>query len=173
MAISREKKEEIVQKVTDILKNSESVVFVNFHGVNVSDANALRRELRNKGVGYIVAKKTLVKRALDELKIVGDMPTLAGELALAYGDDMVLPAKSIFELQKKLEDAVTLLGGILEMRYVSKEEIKSIATIPEREVLYGQFVTAIGTPIQHTVGVLNNVLNSFVSVLNQVVQSKS
>ena len=183
MAISREKKEEIIQKVTDIIKSSASIVFVNFHGLSVSDANALRRELRNKGVGYIVAKKTLVRRALNALKLEGEIPSLGGELALAYlssvalakedGDDMVLPAKSIFELQKKLEGAVTLLGGIVEMRYVDKVEIKVLATIPERKVLYGQFVAAISTPIQQTVGVLNNILNSFVSVLNQVTQSKT
>ena len=173
MAISREKKEEIIQKVTDIIKSSASIVFVNFHGLSVSDANALRRELRNKDVGYTVAKKTLVKKALDGLNIEGGRPSLDGELALAYGDDLLNPARSIANLERKMKENIAFLGGIVEMRYVGKGEIKALATIPERKVLYGQFVMAINAPIQQTVGVLNNILNSFVSVLNQVAQSKT
>lgn len=173
MPISRQKKEEIIQKVADIVKNSQSVVFVNFHGLSVVDANEMRQELRNQGVSYVVVKKTLVRRVLEGSKIEGDTPALEGELALAYGDDMIAPAKGIVWFQKKLKNVISPIGGIMEGRYLSVGEIKSLAAIPEREVLYGQFVTVINTPIQQTAGVLNEVLRSFVGVLNQVVESKS
>lgn len=172
MAISKQKKKEVIERVANIVKNSQSVVFINFHGFSVENANMVRRELRKKGIGYAVAKKRLVKRVLDESKIQGIMPQLSGELALAYANDPILPAREIITFQKKLKDAIVSLGGIMEMRYITSEEVKVLAAIPGREVLYGQFVTVVRSPIQGTVSALGNIIRSFVVSLDQIAQKK-
>jgi len=172
MALTREKKEEVIKKITDIVKDAASVVFVNFHKLSVADANEMRRGLREKGVNYVVVKKTLLKRVLESVKLEGDVPGLEGEVAIAYGSDLIEPTKNIAAFEKKFKKAVSVTGGIMEGRYLTKSEANDLAKIPSRDILYGQFVTVLNAPIQQTVQVLNGVTQSFVSVLHQISQVK-
>lgn len=157
MAITRKKKEEILKKATDIVKDSQSVVFVNFHGLGVEDSNTLRRELRKDGVSYSVIKKTLVKKVLGDAKIEGEAPLLDGELALASAKDLMAPARGIYDFAKTHKDTLSILGGIFEGRFMNKEEMTEIASIPPIEVLYGKFVNVINSPIQGFVVALSQI----------------
>jgi large subunit ribosomal protein L10 len=157
MAIHKEKKAEIVSNVKDILSKSKSVVFVNFHKLPVSESTTIRKELRSKEVSFTVAKKTLTKRALAEAQVTGELPALEGELALVYSADLLAPAREIFDFQKKLDGRVSILGGVFDGVYKSKEEMEVIASIPSRQTLYAQFVNLINSPIQGLVIALNAV----------------
>ena len=157
MAISRQKKEEILQEVSSVIGDAESMVFVNFHGLSVDDANKLRKELSQKGVNYRVAKKSLLKRAFDGSDVKGQMPELEGELAIAWGSDPVVPAGSIYAFQKSLDGAVSILGGVFEGEYKNQEDMMMIAQIPPLEVLRGMFVNLINSPIQRTAIVLGQI----------------
>lgn len=148
MAITKEKKVQILDTVKRILKDAESVVFINFHGLSHGAENEMRRTLFEKEVGYYVAKKTLIKRALDDKKVTGDMPPLDGELALVYGKDLIAPAREVYEFTKKHKENLLILGGIFERRFMGKEEMVSIASIPPLQVLYGQVANVINSPIQ-------------------------
>lgn len=160
MAITKEKKKEIVAKVKDAVGAADSVVFVNFHGLSVADTTSLRKSLRESGVGYTVAKKSLVKRALGEAGIEGEIPPLDGELALAYAKDLIAPARGVYAFQKIHKDTVAILGGIFDGRYMSKGEMTEIAAIPPMKVLYGQFVNLINSPIQRFAVALNEIAKS-------------
>ncbi len=160
MPISKDKKQEILKKVTDAIKSAKSVVFVNFHGLGVADSTMVRRELREKGVNYMVAKKTLTKKALEGEKFDGEMPELEGELGLAYGEDLLSPAREVFEFQKKFDQKLSILGGIFEGIYKNKEEMLSIASIPSQKVLYSQFLNIINSPIAGLVVALNAIANN-------------
>jgi len=162
MAITKDKKKEIVAKVKSAVDSADSVVFVNFHGVGVLDTTELRKNLRDEGIGYTVAKKTLIKRVLEESKTDGVVPSLDGELAIAYGKDLIAPARGVYEFQKEHKDSVAILGGIFEGRYMNKEEMMDIAAIPSTPVLYGQFVNLINSPIQQ-----------FVSALGQIAEKRA
>jgi large subunit ribosomal protein L10 len=147
MVLNRQQKEEIVLKLKDVLTKAESVAFVNFHGLGVSDTRALRSALKAEGVGYTVAKKTLVRLALRDVKAEGEVPALLGELAIAYGKETT-PAREIYAFQKKYEDRVSILGGIFEGTYLDKDAMLAIAQIPSLEVLRGMFVNVLNSPIQ-------------------------
>jgi len=149
MAITKAKKEDIVAKLTDSLKDAVSVVFVNFKGLSVSDTSAMRKSLKQEGVGYYVAKKTLVKRVLENAGYEGDMPSMEGELALAWSaDDATAAARGIYDAGKAHKDALTIRGGIFENRYLDAAGMTAIATIPPVPVLRGMFVNVINSPIQ-------------------------
>lgn len=153
MAITREKKVELLKKLKDIVTDATSIAFVHFKGLTVHEANELRTALKKEGVGYIVAKKTLLKRTLDEAKVEGDLPSLDGEVAFAYlptaeGEDMTAPARNVGEFVKKFKDRLTFLGGVVENRFLSKTEIETVAAIPPTPVLRGMFVNIINSPIQ-------------------------
>ena len=147
MAISRDKKVQILGKIKKAVTDSQSVVFVNFQGLNVAKANELRRALQSNDISYTVAKKSLIKKALDESKISGTRPDLDGEIALAYGEDLLSPAKGIYDFGKEVSQ-LKIAGGIFDGGYMDKEAMIDIAQIPSREGLYSQLLYMIKWPIQ-------------------------
>ncbi len=155
MPITKGKKAEMITELEGLLKGTQSMVFVNFHKLSVADTTNLRRGLRGNGVGYKVAKKTLVKRVLDSIAPTGTMPSLDGELAIAYANDLLAPAREVYNFQKEHKDSVQIIGGVFEGKYMSKEEMLSIATIPGMQTLRAQFVNLINSPIQRFAVVLN------------------
>jgi large subunit ribosomal protein L10 len=157
MAITRAKKGEVIDKLTKAFKGAKSLVFVNFRGLSVSDATAMRSALRDEGVSYTVAKKTLTRRALDAEKFEGSVPELPGELALAWGDDLVAPARGVYAFHKKFPDNLKITGGVFEGRFMSATEMEGIAQIPSLDVLRGKFVNIINSPIQRFAIALNEV----------------
>jgi large subunit ribosomal protein L10 len=166
MARTKVEKKEILEKVKTIVETlgdkSGSMVFVNFHGLKVSDTMQVRRKLKGEKVGFFVAKKTLIRKALTEKNFAGSMPEFAGELGIAYGSDLIAPAREIHEFQKKHKGSISILGGIFEGKYMSKEEMTAIALIPSAKTLQAMFVNVINSPIQ-----------GFVMALDQIAQKKT
>lgn len=157
MAKTREQKKEMVSVISDISKLDGSVVFVNFSKLLVKDETTLRNKLRENGVSYKVVKKSLLKRGFGESSVLGEMPDLPGMMAIAYGADLIAPAREVYEFQKTHKDNISIVGGVFEGKYMTKEEMMSIATIPSTQVLYGQFVNLINTPIQQFVTALSKI----------------
>ncbi|MEJ0053592.1 MAG: 50S ribosomal protein L10 [bacterium] len=158
MAITKQKKVDIVEKLKGALGEAASVVFVRFHKLSVADTTKMRKALRAEGVGFYVAKKTLIRRALAERGYTGDVPELAGEIAIAWGKgDATLPARSIYEHAKKLKEALAIVGGVFENAFADAGQMTAIATIPPVPVLRGMFVNVINSPIQGFVVALNKI----------------
>src|SRR5271156_836290 len=93
-------KKEIIEKVKKIAHEAKTLVFVNFHGIKVADATKIRRRLTAESTGLFVAKKSLIAKAFEGSKITGSLPALDGEVALAYGADLIAPAREIYAFQK-------------------------------------------------------------------------
>lgn len=148
MAITKEKKGEIVSNLKKIISDSKSIVFVNFNKLLVKEASEIRRALKKEDVNYLVVKKTLLGKVLDEAKVDGGAPKFGGELALVFGNDQLAPAREIYGFQKKLDNKVSIVGGIFENQFKSLEDMMNIATIPSLDVLRGMFVNIINSPIQ-------------------------
>ena len=155
MAITKDKKAEIIKKVEDIIKKGKTLVFVNFHGLTVAGINKLRRDLQAKGMGYYVAKKTLLRRAFSKTSIEGEIPELDGEVAIAWGDDPLEPIKEIYDFHKKNIEVIKIIGGVFEGAYAGADKMLVLAKIPGRETLYAQFVNVINSPIQGLVMALD------------------
>lgn len=148
MAITRKKKEEILSKLESGFSKAQSVVFLNFKGLTVADVTEVRRKLRENGVAYSVVKKTIVKKVLGAQNHKGEQPVLEGELAVAYGEDLLAPAREAFPFEKKFKDKFKILGGVFEGEYKDAEAMKAIATIPTREVLLSQIAYLLKSPMQ-------------------------
>lgn len=162
MARTKAVKKVILDKVTDIVKDAQSIVFVNFHGLKVSDTMQVRRKLRGEKVGFFVAKKTLIRKALTDKKYEGTIPEFLGELGIAYGADLIAPAREVYEFQKKHKGSISILGGVFEGKYMTKDEMISIASIPSQKTLQAMFVNVINSPIQ-----------GFVMALDQIAKKKT
>ncbi len=147
MAITKAKKGEILAKLEGVKNESDSIVFVHFNKLPVKDSTDMRAALRKEGVGFLVAKKTLMKRAF-EGAFEGEMPELDGEIAVAYSTDAIAPAQNIKEFAGKYKEQLDIVGGVFQGVYKSKEEMTEIASIPSLQVLRGMFVNIINSPIQ-------------------------
>lgn len=157
MAISKEKKVEILSKLNKLIKDAGSIVFVKFHSLPVSDSSLVRKELRSKNIGYIVAKKTLIKKALTDGKFSGNIPELPGEIGLVYSSDPLDSSREIYAFQKKLDKKIEILGGVFEGKFLDMQSMVSIAQIPGLKTLQAQFVNLINSPIQRLVIGLNQI----------------
>ncbi len=149
MAITKEKKASILESMKAALASATSGVFVSFKGLTVAEVNSLRSELKKEGVKYIVVKKTLLKKALTDRGIEGEMPEMPGEMAFAYlagGDDLTAPARALQTFVKKFKDKLAFLGGFIEGKYLSLAETKGVALIPPVLVLRGMFANIINSP---------------------------
>ena len=154
MAITKAKKEDILKKLGEIKETADSIVFVNFNALGGTDTTAMRAKMREEGVGFFVAKKTLIKRAFDGA-FEGEMPALDGEIAVAYSTDAIAPAQNVNEYAAKLKESLAIAGGVFQGVYKNKEEMTEIASIPALPVLRGMFVNVINSPIQGMVIALN------------------
>lgn len=161
MAKTREQKSAHLNELQSVAKNSQSIVFVSFDKLPVKDETALRYTLTKNNVNYKVAKKSLLKKAFAESGIEGVMPEIKGVVAVAYGSDLIAPAREVYTFQKELAEKLQIVGGVFEGKFMTQAEMMSIATIPSTPVLYAQLLSMFNAPIQ-----------SFVSVLHQYAEKK-
>ena len=145
--LQKSRKEEMIKEIEGTLKESKSLVFVNFHGMNVADETILRRDLREKGVGYRVSRKTLLKRALTG-KAEGEIPELGGEVAIAYSKEPIASAREIYNFQKTHKGILSILGGIFNGKFVDGAYMMELATIPSKEVLLSKLAFLFKSPMQ-------------------------
>ena len=164
MAKTKEQKQEIISKIEGAMKQAPTTVFVHFSKVSVAEESAMRRDLRKEGVGYTVAKKTLIRRALETLGFNSGETALDGEIALAYGgeSDATSPARLVHEFGKKFADKLTIVGGIFEGKLIAGGQMQEIATIPPIQTLRAMFAQIVNSPRQR-----------FAVVLSKVAETKS
>ena len=169
MAKTKAEKSVIIDKLEEAFKTGASSVFVHFTKITVAEESAMRRALRTDGVSYFVAKKTLMRRALEKLGHAHETLPLEGEVAVAYGggEDSTVAARLVHEFGKKLTDPLrrssseasklTILGGIFEGKLVDGVKMQEIETIPPMATLRAMFAQLINSPRQRFAVVLSKV----------------
>ncbi|MBI4437613.1 50S ribosomal protein L10 [Candidatus Uhrbacteria bacterium] len=172
MPKTRAQKAEIVDELAQKLGKMKSVVFTNISGYTMDDANGLRQKGRAVGVEVMIAKKTLLNRALQANGFTIAPQELEGSILTTIGfDDEVAAAKLMAEFGKDRE-AIKIVGGILEGAFVGAAAIKQLATLPSREALLAKLVGSLNAPISGFVNVLAGNLRSLVCVLNAIKATK-
>lgn len=176
MAITQDKKKEVISEVQNHLDRSKLTVLADYKGLNVKETQELRKTLRDEGVGYKVAKNTLVRIAVKAHKNLKDIDEsiFNGPTALAFGyDDEVAPAKLLVDFAKS-HNALEVLGGFNAAGDVfDADQIKQLAQLPSKDVLRGQLVGTIAAPLSGFVNVLTGNTRGLINVLNARSQTLS
>jgi len=128
-----DKKQEIINEISEKTKDASSVVLFEYQGLTAMETNELRRLLRESESDFKIYKNTLVKRAMDTLKIDLD-EHLEGPKAMAFGSDAVAPIKALSDFAKK-HPALVLKVGIVEGEITDEAKLKELSAIPSREGL--------------------------------------
>ncbi|MBI5729287.1 MAG: 50S ribosomal protein L10 [Candidatus Magasanikbacteria bacterium] len=173
MPKSKQQKQETVQDLATGLKQAKGVVFANFQGLTVAKTEELRKAAREVGVSVLAAKKTLVKRALDEAGLSGvDLGSFQGGVATFVGSDEVSPAKVVATFAKKNE-VVAIFGGILEGKFIDKAMVKSLSVLPGKQELLSMMVRSLNAPISGFVNASASIMRGLLYVLTAYKDKKA
>lgn len=148
MALPKAKKIELIDSYKKALSTAKSVAYVSFRGLPVKQTEELRRTLRAENSSYFVVKKTLWDLAVKNAKVTGESPFVQSEMAVVVSEDLLAPARLTHEFSKTHKGLLTLMGGIFDGEFKSKEEMTAIATIPSRDVLLSQLAYLLKSPMQ-------------------------
>ena len=172
MAVTKAKKQEQVEKLSQDLKNVSNVVVATYTKLTVAQDYELRKALRGVGARYQVVKNTLAEKAAKGTRVEGALKELAGVTSIAYTTgDPVAMAKALTKYAKDTPD-FTFKVGVVEGRVVSIKEIESLATLPSKEELMSKLLFLINAPAQRLATAVNAVPRNLAVVVNQAVEQK-
>ena len=166
MAISREKKEELVKDYLDHINVSEAIIITSYRGLKVFQVEQLRRKIRDVEGGFAIVKNTLAERALKEagLPVVEEM--LIGPVGIGFCHSNVSGvAKAITDFAKQNE-LLTIKGGLLGDRVIDEAAVRSLANLPSLDVLRAQLLGLINAPASQLTGVVAGGVRQLVNVFN-------
>lgn len=173
MALTKQQKEQILEELVQKFKDSKSVIFTEYRGLDVKKISELRNQLREKNIEYKIAKKTLIQLASKEIGIK-ELPdnVLEGPVAIAFSYEDQLIVASLLDKFAKKNKEIKLLGGILDGKVIDADTVNQLALIPSKEELIAKLLGSMNAPISGFVGVSNNVVSGFVRILNGLKEKK-
>ncbi|MCR4708130.1 MAG: 50S ribosomal protein L10 [Clostridiales bacterium] len=147
-----------VAEVAEKLRKAKGVVFFDFKGLTVEEVTAIRKDMREKGLEYVVVKNHIMSRACDEVGIDASVHgMLKGPSAFAFGyEDAAAPAKVLKEAIKKYKKC-ELKGGVVEGAVTNAKDMDAIADLPSREVLIARLLGSMMSPISGLAIVLDQI----------------
>ena len=173
MSNNLELKKKVVEDIIERVKNSKSVVLVNYKGLTVAEDTELRNAFRKVNVEYKVLKNTLVRKAFDEMGVTSFDNDLNGPTAVAFGSDERGASKVIVEAVKKYGEKLAVKSAYVDGGYVDVEGVKALAAMPSKEELIAKMLGSMQSPITKFAGVLSATLRSVVIALNAVAEKKA
>lgn len=157
MALTKEQKKEVIDKVSSLLENSKMTVVAEYKGTGVKQMQTLRREAKGNSTTISVLKNRLVIKAIqgsDKLKNT-EASELRGQLLYAFNpEDEVAPAQTLANFAKK-NPSIVFVGAIsADGQFLSADEVKALATLPSKPQLIAEVVATLASPLNDTVGAL-------------------
>lgn len=171
MAITRERKEELVATYSDLLAKTDGFIVTEYRGLSVAKLDDLRDKLREASGAYTVTKNTLFSIALKETGWLVPSDLLLGPTAVAFGNGN-LPgvAKVMQGFQKDNADVFVIKGGVLAGNVFGAKDLEAIASLPTLDELHAQLAGLIVQPAALLAGLLNSATSQVVNVLQAYVQ---
>jgi len=169
--MNKDQKAERVAQIAEAIRGSEAVFAVDYRGISVPQAAELRIKLIEAGARFSVVKNTLTERAVDDVGADTLKDFLEGPTAFTFvpaeGGDVAMAAKALSQF-RRANDVLEFKGGIMNGEALSIEQIESIARLPALEVLHGQMVGVLASPITGLVRGLNQLISGLAIALGQI-----
>jgi large subunit ribosomal protein L10 len=170
--MNREQKAAAVADIAESIKEADAVFAVDYRGISVPQAAELRTRLRDVDATFRVVKNSLTERAVDEVGADTLKVLLEGPTALTFvRGDAALAAKALQTFRRET-DRLEFKGGLLGAEALDSEQILALARLPARDVLYGQLVGVVASPITGLVRTLNALIAGLALQLGQIAEKK-
>jgi len=171
--VNRDEKAAAIAEIATQIQESEAVYAVDYRGISVTQAAELRGRLRDADATFRIVKNTLTERAADEAGADGLKSLLAGPTALTFvRGDAAVAAKALRDYARTTNDLLAFKGGLLGSESVDADQIRSIAALPARDVLYGQLVGVVASPITGLARSLGALVGGLAIALGGVLEKK-
>lgn len=172
MALTRQQKEARVAQTTQDLSSAASYVFLSYDGLSVSDMEELRDKLHAGGAKVRVLPKRLLRIILQNVKLDFDPTTIAGQVAVAWGDDVTAPAKILHDFAKTRAEIMQLVAGAMAGTFLDQQQVIALAKLPSKNQLRGQLLSVIVGPVRGLVMTLSGVQRNLVYALKAIADKK-
>ncbi len=170
--MNREQKSAAIAEIAEQIQESDAIFAVDYRGISVPQAAELRAKLRDADATFRIVKNTLTERAADQADVTSLKELLSGPTALTFvRGDAALAAKALRDYGRQTE-TLAFKGGIMNGEALDAGQIDSIARLPSREVLYGQFVGLVASPITGLVRGLGSMISGLAVALGEVRDKK-
>ena len=161
-----------VEQLRDELKDTIAVFVTDFKGLTVDEINQVRRSLEKVNANYKVVKNTLFKIAIRDTDFEQISDVFIGTNGVVFvKEDIVETAKAVNDAVKNFEN-FKFKAGVVEGKVINEEDLKRLASLPSREVLYAQLLSVMLGPIRGLVTVLSGVQRNFLYVLKAIEEKK-
>jgi large subunit ribosomal protein L10 len=171
--MNREQKAEAIAEIAANINESQAIFAVDYRGISVPQVAELRGKLREADASFRVVKNSLTERAADETGTPVLKGFLQGPTALTFvRGDAALAAKAVADYARATQ-LLPFKGGLMDGAEVDAEQIRAISRLPSREVLYGQLVGMVASPISGLVRTLGGLLGGLAVALGQVQEQKA
>jgi large subunit ribosomal protein L10 len=172
--VNRDQKATAVAEIAEQIKESEAVFAVDYRGITVAQVAELRGKLRETDATFRVVKNTLTERAADQADAEALKSLLEGPTALTFiRGDAAAAAKVIADFQKSTGgELLPFKGGIMDGAAFDAAQITAISKLPSRQVLYGQLVGIVASPITGLARSLNGLVSGLAIALGGVLEKK-
>jgi large subunit ribosomal protein L10 len=170
--MNREQKAATIEAIAAEIDAAEAVFAVDYRGISVPQAAELRTKLREAETSFTVVKNSLTERAADQVGAESLKPLLSGPTALVFvRGDAAMAAKAIADYARATQ-LLPFKGGLLGGEALQADQIRAISRLPAREVLYGQLVGIVASPVSGLVRTLNALVGGLAVALGQVQAKK-
>jgi len=166
--MNRDEKAAVIDRIAGELESSQAVFAVDYRGITVSQVADLRAKLRAADATFTVVKNSLTERAADKAGAEALKAILEGPTALTFvRGDAAAAAKALSDAQRTT-DVLAFKGGLMDGQAVSADDIRAIAKLPSREVLYAQLVGTVAAPLNGLARTLNALISGIAVQLGQI-----
>lgn len=166
--MNRDEKAAVIDRIAGELESSQAVFAVDYRGITVSQVADLRAKLRAADATFAVVKNSLTERAADKAGAEALKAVLEGPTALTFvRGDAAAAAKALSDAQRTT-DVLAFKGGLMDGQAVSPDDIRAIAKLPSREVLYAQLVGTVAAPLNGLARTLNALISGIAVQLGQI-----
>jgi large subunit ribosomal protein L10 len=172
--VNRDQKATAVAEIAEQIQESEAVFAIDYRGITVAQVAELRGKLRDADATFRVVKNTLTERAADQADAEALKGLLEGPTALTFvRGDAAAAAKAIADFQRSTGgELLPFKGGLMNGDALDAAQITAISKLPSREVLYGQLVGVVASPITGLARGLNGLLSGLAVALGGVLEKK-
>jgi large subunit ribosomal protein L10 len=153
LSLNRNEKQTVVTDVAAQVARSQTLALAEYRGLTVAHLDVLRKQARDKGVYLHVLKNTLARRAVAGTPFEVASATMVGPLIYGFSEDAVAAAKVISDFAKG-NDKLVIKGGAYAGKVLNADGVKSLASIPSKEVLLAQLLGLMQSPVSRIARVL-------------------